>query len=285
MSAPLEDVVDRFRREPSRLWSLVVTLYGDAILPRGGSVAMGTLTRIVSALGVTDGALRTAMSRLASDGWLIRCRLGRNSFYRLADKGRGTFAEASEHIYHPSQTAWTGQFELAILAPEADRDAVQALQAAGFGSLPGGAWLATEGAHGPAGAGIYRLRATADLETALRLAASAWPLDRTGAAYKTFLSVFQPIGRRLENGLKLSDIESLILRLLLIHDYRRAVLRDPLLPPQLLPADWPGHEARRVCGRIYVAVLAASERWLDANGASENGPLPPADSAVFRRFR
>lgn len=283
--APLDELVDRFRREPSRLWSLLVTLYGDAILPRGGSVAMSTLTKIVSALGVTDGALRTAMSRLANDGWLLRHRVGRNSFYRVAAKGRDTFAEASEHIYHPPQTAWTGQFELAILTPDADRQAVQALQAAGFGSLPGGTWLAPGGAQGPTGAGIHRLRASTDRESSLHLAASAWPLERTGAAYASFLSVFQPIGARLDAGLTLSELDSLLLRLLLIHDYRRAVLRDPLLPAELLPPDWPGHEARRVCGRIYLAVLDASERWLDANGASERGPLPPADPAVFRRFR
>jgi hypothetical protein len=39
--------------------------------------------------------VRTAMSRLAADGWLERRKAGRNSFYRLAGKGRQTFDAAT----------------------------------------------------------------------------------------------------------------------------------------------------------------------------------------------
>ena len=50
---------------PVRLktWSLIVTVFGDAILPRGGSVAAGTLGEIMEAMGVEAGAMRTAISR------------------------------------------------------------------------------------------------------------------------------------------------------------------------------------------------------------------------------
>ena len=40
-----------------------------------------------------------------------------------------------------------------------------------------------------------------------------------------------------------------ILRTLLIHEYRRLHLRDPLLPKRLLPANWPGHQAARTVPR------------------------------------
>jgi phenylacetic acid degradation operon negative regulatory protein len=69
-------------------------------------------------------------------------------------------------------------------------------------------------------------------------------------------------------------------RILLIHDYRRIVLRDPRLPSGLLPPDWPGLPARALCARLYAALAPASERWLDATsnreGLLQRGPDPAA---------
>jgi phenylacetic acid degradation operon negative regulatory protein len=62
------------------------------------------------------------------------------------------------------------------------------------------------------------------------------------------------------------------------------VLRDPLLPGALLPADWPGRAARKLCGEIYRGLLPASEQWLDRYATNENGPLPPAGAELTRRF-
>jgi phenylacetic acid degradation operon negative regulatory protein len=62
------------------------------------------------------------------------------------------------------------------------------------------------------------------------------------------------------------------------------VLRDPLLPAALLPADWPGRAARELCAEIYRGVLPASEQWLDRHGLNETGPLPTASVELARRF-
>ena len=282
----LDALLRRLRQEPSRLWSLLITFYGDAILPRGGSVALATLNQVFSQFGASEGALRTAVSRLAADEWLTRQRVSRNSFYRLADKGRSTFLTATQHIYDAPPTAWSGHFALAILAADTDREAARAaLLRSDFGSPAPGVWLAPEGAAWPPQPGILRLRASADSETGLQLAASAWPLDRIAADYAHFIGAYGPILARLDSGLVLADLDSLVLRILLVHEYRRVVLRDPLLPAPLLPADWPGGEARRLCGSIYHAVLRGSERWLDRNGSSETGRLPAADATIFQRFR
>jgi phenylacetic acid degradation operon negative regulatory protein len=88
------------------------------------------------------------------------------------------------------------------------------------------------------------------------------------------------IGRREA----LADIDAFTARILLIHHYRRVVLRDPLLPTALLPADWPGRAARQLCGEIYRGLLPASEQWLDRNASDENGPLPVAGGELARRF-
>jgi phenylacetic acid degradation operon negative regulatory protein len=71
-------------RRPLRAWSLIVTIYGDAVVPRGGSLWLGSLLDMMAAFGIGGGVVRTAMSRLAKDGWIERQRIGRQSYYRLS---------------------------------------------------------------------------------------------------------------------------------------------------------------------------------------------------------
>jgi phenylacetic acid degradation operon negative regulatory protein len=73
-------------------------------------------------------------------------------------------------------------------------------------------------------------------------------------------------------------------RTLLIHEYRRLHLRDPLLPPRLLRPDWPGRRAAALCRDIYARVFSASEGHLSRAAAQLDGPLPPPDASVTQRF-
>jgi phenylacetic acid degradation operon negative regulatory protein len=75
-----------------------------------------------------------------------------------------------------------------------------------------------------------------------------------------------------------------ILRTLLIHEYRRLHLRDPLLPERLLPAGWPGIRAAQLCRAIYGRVFAASEIYLTEVAADLEGALPPAQRSTLERF-
>ena len=101
MPHPLARIIDQLKREPSRTGSIVITMFGDAIVPRGGSVWLGTLLAFFETLDIDASVVRTAMSRLTADGWFERERVGRNSFYRLVKKGRLTFDIATRHIYDP----------------------------------------------------------------------------------------------------------------------------------------------------------------------------------------
>src|SRR3974390_13897 len=99
MPQPLDRIIEELKREPSRTGSIVITVFGDAIVPRGGSVWLGTLLEFFKTLDIDSGVVRTAMSRLAADGWLEREKVGRNSFYRLGGRGRGALqAATAAHI-------------------------------------------------------------------------------------------------------------------------------------------------------------------------------------------
>jgi phenylacetic acid degradation operon negative regulatory protein len=287
MSPSLARIINELKREPSRTGSIAITVFGDAIVPRGGSVWLGTLLQFFEALDIDHGVVRTAMSRLAADGWLERRKVGRNSFYRLAKNGRQTFEAATRHIYDAPPSDWTGRFELLLIGQGADREVSrEALKNAGFGSPLPGVWVAPSGVPIPqAAASAIRLEVSAEDDSGRRLLAESWPLERTARAYLKFTKTFAPLDRQLGRRAKLSEIEAFIARILLIHHYRRVVLRDPLLPGALLPGDWPGRAARALCGDIYRALLPASERWLDRHGLNERGSLPSAGAELTQRFR
>src|ERR1700759_3042245 len=184
MSHPLDRIIDQLKREPSRTGSIVITVFGDAIVPRGGAGWLGTLLEFLGTLDRDAGAVRTAMSRLTADGWFERSKLGRNSFYRLVKTGRQTFETATRHIYDPPPSDWTGRFELLLIGNGEDRDAArEALKNAGFGSPLPGVWVAPSGVtvqEEVEGAGC--LEVAAEDDSGRRLLAESWPLDRTADA-------------------------------------------------------------------------------------------------------
>jgi phenylacetic acid degradation operon negative regulatory protein len=287
MPPPLTRIVDQLKREPSRTGSIVITVFGDAIVPRGGAVWLGTLLAFFEALDIDSGVVRTAMSRLAADGWLERSKVGRNSFYRLASKGQHTFETATQHIYDPPPSDWTGRFELLLIGNAWDREAARdALRDAGFGSPLPGVWVAPSGVPVPEEAArAIRLEVSAEDDSGRRLLSESWPLARTAEAYQKFIKTFAPLSDWLGRGEALSEIDAFTARILLIHHYRRVALRDPLLPAALLPKDWPGQAARKLCGDIYRALLPVAEQWLDQHAINESGPLPAPGRALARRFR
>jgi phenylacetic acid degradation operon negative regulatory protein len=286
MPPPLARIIQQLKREPSRTGSIVITVFGDAIVPRGGSVWLGTLLEFFEQLDIDASVVRTAMSRLTADGWFEREKVGRNSFYRLVQRERLTFDIATKHIYGAPASDWTGRFELLLIANGADRDAArEALKNAGFGSPLPGVWVAPSGVPIPEEAsGAIRLEVSAEDDSGRRLLSESWPLDRTADAYLKFMKTFEPLRGWVVGRKTLPDADAFTARILLIHHYRRVVLRDPLLPTALLPRDWPGRAARKLCGEIYRAVLVPSEQWLDHYGTNERGPLPAAAKELARRF-
>ncbi|MDU2927049.1 MAG: phenylacetic acid degradation operon negative regulatory protein PaaX, partial [Bradyrhizobium sp.] len=139
MPQPLSRIVNQLKSEPSRTGSLIITVFGDAIVPRGGSVWLGSLLAFFEGLAIDGSVVRTAMSRLTAEGWFERSKSGRHSFYRLTRRGEQTFAGATRHIYDSPPAEWNGSFELLLLGSADDREQARTvLRDAGFGSpLPG----------------------------------------------------------------------------------------------------------------------------------------------------
>lgn len=55
---------------PPRAKSLVVTVFGDAIAPHGGTVWLGGLIKLLASFGINERAVRTTVFRLTREHWL-----------------------------------------------------------------------------------------------------------------------------------------------------------------------------------------------------------------------
>jgi len=293
--APLRRLLTHFRSQrPLRGGSLLVTIFGDAIAPRGGAVTLASLIRLAAPFGLTERLVRTSVARLARQGWLVASRAGRHSEYRLSTQGAQRFAEAPQRIYGTATPVWDGHWTLIVLPQGRRRPASlrEELRWLGFGQLsptlfahPGTSAEETRGwLHSLAGAqdGLLLHSAAADAATERALAAQGWDLAELERGYQRFLGRFAALEPALK-GPAFTGETAFLVRTLLVHEYRKIHLQDPLLPPTLLPPDWVGARAYELARRVYGAVFAPAEDFLSVTARRLDGPLPEADAAAPAR--
>jgi phenylacetic acid degradation operon negative regulatory protein len=304
LTAATQTLLRRFRSQrPVRGGSLLITIFGDGIAPRGGVVTLGSLISLARPFGLTERLVRTSVGRLAADGWLVARREGRQSEYRLTPTGEERFAEATARIYGENPRDWDRQWTLLILPPghgghngTRSANTREALRWLGFGQLGPGLFAhpsctleqARSWTKEVDGAGKALLLRSSGESVAVdrQLVATGWDLGELARRYQRFVDTFAPVGTAVQSArLEGANAESaFVVRTLLIHEYRKIHLRDPLLPPALLPDGWVGTAAYELCRRLYPAVFAEAERFLSEHASSIRAPLPPPDAAVHKRF-
>ena len=232
---------------PLKAWSVVVTVLGDLCTEREDRVTGRLLTRLTARMGLSAQAVRVAVHRLRGDGWIDSERVGRQSQYRLSAQGWRQ-AQAVRPVIYPAaaprrEAPWMviapasmAAAEFAALLPPAavglgPRCALLAERPRGLpaemllakarpGHIPG--WLARELADAPLCDEYHRLASCA-----ARVVIGAPPKDL---------------------------LEATVLRLLVLHHWRRLRLRHGPLPDMLLREDWAGARAR-------AAVAVALDRF------------------------
>ena len=287
---------------PPRASSLIITVWGDAIAPHGGAVMLAGLIDLLAPLGINERLVRTSVFRLAREGWLRAKPIGRESLYRLTRDGTRRFRQAYRRIYAPQGEGWNESWEIVIAngsTPAHRRALKQELQWEGFGTFGSGVLARPANAvsavpriaaalHVAQEIAVVRARDHAGLggRTLASLVPEAWDLTGLSTHYRQFLRRFgKVIDRfRMVDNAVLDPAQAFIVRTLLIHEYRRVLLRDPQLPAALLPLDWPGVAAYALCRDFYRLTHRAAERHLSATLATANGGLPPASAEFYERF-
>ncbi len=288
------------KSEPPRAKSLIVTVWGDALAPHGGKVWLAGLIRLMAPFGINERSVRTSVFRLAQDDWLDATAFGRMSRYELTREGRRRFDDAHRRIYARPADAWDGEWELLLAdaVPVARRAVLRdELSWAGYGELGPSVFLrplqagrplpAAIDAPGVAGKLVFGTARDVPARRSLASAVdTAWDVNKVAAGYRRFLQRFGAVidrFRATDEGAH-DPQQCFVVRTLLIHAYRRVLLRDPLLPAALLPLDWPGAAAYTLCRDFYRLTHRCAERHLATLLADASGAFPPADASFYERF-
>ncbi|MGE8609343.1 MAG: phenylacetic acid degradation operon negative regulatory protein PaaX, partial [Acinetobacter baumannii] len=283
--------------------SLISTIFGDSVLHRGGNISLASLIQLLELFGFNDRAVRTSVFRLVKNDWLCSDKIGRTSFYRITDSSRSTYLQAEQRIYNDQMKEWDHYWDLILMSSlDTENKALlkKELEWLGFANI------STNLMAYPGCNRIELQRLLVDLnmseqvvvfkaetlqlfnnsvDTIGRMLRTNWPIDELRQRYLQFLDIFREIGVLLmQENEQLEPVQAFQIRTLLIHYYRRILLKDPALPLELLPTDWPAISARTLSMNIYKKVFEPADEYFLSVAATAEGPMPNATAHYWRRF-
>lgn len=191
------------------------------------------LVRAAAYFDVPDTAVRVALTRAVATGDLRRTEAG----YALGDRLLKRQQRQQEAVA-AVPTPWAGEWEQAVVVVAGrsgpDRAALRALLAEyRLAELREGVWLRP--------ANLARAPAYADRDDLIVL--RSWYSDSAALARRLWdLEAWAETGRRLHRDL--TEAEHLAERLAIAAELVRHLSTDPILPEDVLPANWPGADLR-----------------------------------------
>jgi phenylacetic acid degradation operon negative regulatory protein len=205
---------------------------------------VSTLVRLGELFGIGEGAIRVALVRMVADGDVESS----NKSYRLTGPLLDRQRRMDESCA-PRTKAWRGSWEMAVVTsaarPLADRVALRRTMAENrLAELREGVWLRPANLIRPRPA-ITVEQCTSfttrlEDEDPVALARSLWNLDELAAEA-------QRLHDEIVRGPDL--VEGLLVGTQSFHHLQQ----DPVLPPELLPADWPGVKLRERLAEFVVS--------------------------------
>lgn len=295
------NLLEEFRSRPTlRAGSLIITVFGDAVQPRGGTVWIGSLIKVLADFGVSERLVRTSVYRLIRDDWLNVDQLGRRSYYNLSSSGARKFEQATVRIYGEPRQTWSGDWCLVLLA---DLDGEQKevvrreLGWLGFAAISSSVLAHPAPDITELELALQQIGMQDQLvvmqgrtlgkkqDDAMRtLVHKTWNLDKIDARYEEFVRQYAPVFKALKKSRTCDGRAAFQIRTLLIQEYRRILLRDPLLPAEMLPAGWHGTAAYELCRDLYQRVCRPADDYITGAMETAEGPLPPPEPEFFDRF-
>ena len=277
--------------------ALVVTLFCDVVTQHGGEIWLGSIIRALSPLGINERLTRTSVFRLVQDDWLESRKQGRRSFYRLTRTGQNYYQRAASRIYAGSPAEWDGNWTILFtwLVPEQKRDTLnRGLLWLGYGRIAAGVYALPRSQRGALeqlladleleDSTIVMQASTDDVEGLQKLVLSRWKLDELRQCYKNFVKQYGFALKALNSGKPVDGHSLLLLRILVIHEYRKILLSDPELPAAMLPAQWDGYIAHALTSKIYRRIAATSTEWVNQELLAADGLLQGGSVMLKTRF-
>ncbi|MFJ2028937.1 PaaX family transcriptional regulator C-terminal domain-containing protein [Streptosporangium sp. NPDC087985] len=245
-------------------------LYGDHLRSRGGRASVAALVHLLAPLDIAAPAVRTAVSRMVRQGWLAPVRLPRGPGYEVTPKCVRRLDETALRIYRAGTIIWTGRWHMLVVEPVRERSRRERLKAdlafLGYAPLSETTWIGLRASPELgailAGENIRADRFDAVFDGDARaLVARTWDLDGIASAYEDWLAQTVDLIGGLPGDA--ADDQVFAIRSRLLHGWRNFLFRDPGLPAELLPPDWPGERARAYFEQEAARLLPAAAAFVD----------------------
>ena len=260
-----------------------LTLYGDYVLHRDGKIGIGSLVRLLGNFGLSEQAIRSAVSRMCRSGLLRAKRTNRKSYYSLTSEGHSLLTEGAQRIFQRKKSHWDGNWNIVTYSiPERMRQARDSLRLElgwmGYGALGEATWISP-----------YDL--TREVKNLLRklnieeyvhifsaqhqsstdpgeIVSRCWDLGKIHQEYTDFLAEYRPRLeehlKRLEAGETIEPSECFVARFNLIHAYRKLPFFDPNLPLELLPENWLRPQAAALFDEYHGLLTERANEYYDS---------------------
>ncbi|WP_372500257.1 PaaX family transcriptional regulator [Sphaerisporangium perillae] len=239
----------------ARPQSLMFSFLGIYVLGRDVAVYSGSIIDVFARLGVSEEAVRSTLARMVKRNLLARHRHGRKMYFGLTGHAAEVLEDGRRRVWETGAVNrdWDGTWTLVGFSlPDSRRSTRHDLRSrliwAGFGLLQSGLWIA------PGTMDVAAILAPLDLgdHVTVLTARSAKPTESADLVRKAFDTeeIAQRyrafLGRWATPGSPPSAPDDLARQLLLHTDWLQLVRRDPHLPAEHLPEDWPAIRAELV---------------------------------------
>jgi phenylacetic acid degradation operon negative regulatory protein len=250
--------------------SALFDLYGDHLAGRGGQAPVAALVRCLGALEIAPPAVRTAVSRMVRQDWLVAVRTPAGPGYALTPRAVNRLDEAAARIYRTRDQPWDGRWQLLTVERVRERSRRDRLRAGlrylGYGAIDDTTWLAPRPSSELA-ALLDAEQIRAEVFTASHdgsteeLVSRVWDLGALAASYRQWLDEAHGIAAAADP--PPSDQAGFAARSRLVHEWRKFLFTDPWLPDELLPADWIGRRAAGYFDDQATRLLPSAARFID----------------------
>ncbi|HZI98265.1 MAG TPA: PaaX family transcriptional regulator C-terminal domain-containing protein [Actinomycetales bacterium] len=250
--------------------SALFDVYGDHLRRRGGVAPVAALARLLAPLGISVPAVRTAVSRMVRQGWLEPVATPDGAGYQLTDRAERRLDAAHARIYRTPHADWDGHWHLIALdrpGGRASRDRLEgALRLLGYAPLHAGVWVAPRrsldlpGTLAAEGLEAHAFSARLDGDAGA-VVERAWDLGPVAQAYTSWTAMARELLDAA--GESPDDRQAFAVRSQLVHEWRLFLFTDPALPAELLPPDWPGHDAAALFDEAAARLRPGADAFVD----------------------
>lgn len=261
--------------------SMIFTLFGDYIRYYGNEIWMGSLIKLLEPFHHNEQSVRSAISRMSKQGWVVSRKETNKSYYSLTERGKKRMEEAAGRIYRIEPEKWDGTWRMLLYnIPEEKRQIRDELRKeliwSGFGLLSNGVWITPNNLKEQ----IYDIIDKYEIKEFVyffeaenegfqanqQIIRSCWDIDHINNLYQKFIHAYE--NKMIENCKKIeqgqmSDKECFVERTLLVHYYRKSLFVDPGIPKELLPKKWLGEYAAKLFNDYYKILAAKANTFFE----------------------